>query len=144
VNEDPYRLYRYFDANGTLLYVGISGQLAQRDKSHISRSKWMQLTAGSTVERRKTLARVKLAERIAIETEHPIFNVAYNSTPEAKARMRAYLEAVGRPDLLRSMRKVPAIREPAGPRISYDTATLGFRFTGGTYREKPFGYGATL
>jgi hypothetical protein len=135
MNDDPYRLYRYFDTDDILLYVGISGDLADRDKSHISRSKWMQLTARSAVERHKTLERVKLAERTAIETEHPIFNIAYNSTPEAKARMRAYLEAAGRLDLLRPMRKVPATRKPAGPRISYDMATMGFCFTGGTYQH---------
>jgi hypothetical protein len=126
MNDDPYRLYRYFDAKAILLYVGISGDLAVRDRSHISRSKWMQLTAHSIVERRKTLERVKMAERIAIETEHPVFNVAHNSTPEAKQRMRAYLEEIGRLDLLRPARKT---RERQ--LIAFDTATLPFRILGG-------------
>ena len=97
---DPYALYRYFDVADIELYVGISGDLAARDTSHIARSKWMQFTARSTVERRRTLEDVKRAEREAIETEHPIFNKQYNNTPEAKARMRAYLVEAGRPDLL--------------------------------------------
>jgi hypothetical protein len=97
---DPYALYRYWDAKDILLYVGISGELAQRDKAHIAASKWMQLSARSAIERHKTLADVKKAERAAIETEHPIFNKIYNNTPEAKERLRAYLTNVGRPDLL--------------------------------------------
>jgi hypothetical protein len=142
MSDDPYRLYRYFDARDILLYVGISGDLAVRDKSHISRSKWMRLTARSTVERRKTLERVKMAERIAIEAEHPIFNVAFNSTPEAKARMRAYLEAAGRLDLLHSGRKVPATREPAGPQWAAG-ATWPI-LLGGTLHEEWAGCSATL
>lgn len=95
-----YRLYRYFDSENRLLYIGITGDLAVRDKSHISKSKWMQLTARSTVERFGTDELVRTAERTAIETEHPLFNKQYNNTPEAKARLRAYLEEIGRLDLL--------------------------------------------
>jgi hypothetical protein len=101
---DLYALYRYFDARDTLLYVGISGDLAVRDKSHIASSKWMQFTARSTIGRHKTLEDVRQAERAAIETEEPIFNKQYNNTPEAKARMHAYLETAGRLDLLQSDR----------------------------------------
>ena len=93
-----YALYRYFDATGRLLYIGISGDLAMRDTSHISRSRWMQLTASSTVERFGTLEAVKAAEQEAVESERPLFNVQYNDTPEAKERLRAYLEEIGRDD----------------------------------------------
>lgn len=98
--DDPYALYRYFDVSDRLLYIGISGDLAIRDTTHISRSRWMQFTARSTVKRHKTLEDVKAAERLAIETEHPLFNRQYNDTPEAKERLRAYLGGLGRLDLL--------------------------------------------
>ena len=127
MTDDPYRLYRlyrYFDATDIGLYVGISGDLAVRDKSHISRSKWMEFTARSTVERHPTLEVVKRAEREAIETECPIFNKAYNSTPEAKERLRAYLEAAGRLDLLPPARSRPAVKETSGPRYCLVGATL--------------------
>lgn len=97
---DDYALYRYFDREDKLLYVGISGDLAVRDTSHITRSRWMQLVAGSTVERHGALQKVKEAERKAIENEHPLFNRQYNDTPEATERLRLYLVEIGRLDLL--------------------------------------------
>ena len=105
----PYALYRYFDSAARLLYIGISGDLAMRDTSHIARSRWMQLTASSAVERHATLEEVKAAERHAIETEHPLFNRQYNDTPEARGRLVAYLAEVGRADLL------PGPRNPGSP-----------------------------
>src|ERR1700677_2868246 len=95
-----YALYRYFDITHRLLYIGISGDLAVRDTSHIARSRWMQLTASSNIERYATLKEVQEAERRAIETEHPLFNRQYNDTPEARKRLVAYLAEMGRADLL--------------------------------------------
>jgi prevent-host-death family protein len=60
----------------------------------------MQFTARSTVERHTTLEDVKAAEQKAIETERPLFNRQYNNTPEARGRLRAYLNEIGRMDLL--------------------------------------------
>lgn len=100
MNKKPNALYRYFDAKDILLYVGISGTLAIRDKSHIAASRWMQLTARSTVEHRETAEDAARAEREAIKSEHPLFNQRDNNTPEAKERLRAYLEGIGRMDLL--------------------------------------------
>lgn len=117
-----YALYRYFDARDIPLYIGISGDLAIRDKSHIASSKWMQFTARSTIERHKTLEDVKRAERVAIETERPIFNQQYNNTPEAKARMRGYLEGVGRPDLLPPAQEAQQKSAPAA--ASHPVLTL--------------------
>lgn len=107
---DGYALYRYFDDADRLLYIGISGDLAVRDTTHISRSRWMQLAARSAVERRATLAEVREAERNAVESEHPLFNVQYNDTPEAKERLRTYLDEIGRLDLLHpgTRRSVPS------------------------------------
>ena len=61
----------------------------------------MQLAADSTVETLPNRAGVLAAERMAIETERPLFNVAHNDTPEARERLRAYLEGIGRMDLMR-------------------------------------------
>lgn len=116
-----YALYRYFDATGRLLYIGISGDLAVRDTSHISRSRWMELTASSTVERYGTFEAVKRAEQEAVESECPLFNVQYNDTPEARERLRVYLEEIGRDDLITTkIRKTPAVkperkRKPRAP-----------------------------
>lgn len=95
-----YALYRYFDSADRLLYVGISGELAARDKAHIAHSRWMRLAARSAIERHPTLEAVGAAEEQVIKAEHPLFNVQFNDTPEARARLRAYLEEIGRLDLL--------------------------------------------
>jgi hypothetical protein len=125
---DPYALYRYFDVRDILLYVGITGDLAVRDRGHISRSRWMQLTARSAVERHKTAEDVRTAEREAIETEHPLFNVQYNNTPEAKARLRAYLEESGRLDLLHpkpsSLAPIVQRRSEAATAMKREVASL--------------------
>src|ERR1035441_1854209 len=112
---EPYALYRYFDARRCLLYAGKTGVLAQRVSSHIARSLWMQFVASSTFKRHETPEDLARAEREAIKAEHPIFNKKYNNTPEAKERLHAYLEGVGRLDLLPQKRVdgdlIPALWE---------------------------------
>ena len=93
-------LYRYFDAVDRLIYVGKSGNVASRNSGHIKRSEWIQFAVRSTFERFPTPEELSEAERKAIATEHPIFNIQGNDTPEARDRLRAYLEEVGRPDLI--------------------------------------------
>ena len=96
----PFALYRWFDAKERLLYIGKTGDLGQRTSGHIARSAWMQLAASSTIERHGSLEDVSDAEREAIEAEHPLFNKQYNNTPEARERLFAYLDEIGRLDLL--------------------------------------------
>jgi hypothetical protein len=92
-------LYRYRDTAGRLLYIGITYSLGGRERGHSRSSIWMQLVASSTVERRPEREDALAAEREAIETEHPLFNRQYNDTPEARARLKSYLEEIGRMDL---------------------------------------------
>src|SRR6056297_2103033 len=33
-------LYRYFDPDGALLYIGIAGNFGERDDAHLRRSEW--------------------------------------------------------------------------------------------------------
>jgi hypothetical protein len=99
-NTGQHALYRYFDTQDRLLYVGISGSLATRNSSHVRRSLWMQFAARSTIERCDTPAKARGAERLAIETEGPVFNLQYNDSPEARERLTAYLDEAGSPDLL--------------------------------------------
>lgn len=112
---DPYALYRWFDIGDRLLYIGKTGELGSRTSSHIARSQWMRFVASSTVERCETPEDLGRAERAAIKTERPIFNKQGNNTPEAKERLRAYLEEIGRLDLLPQKRSdgdlIPALWE---------------------------------
>jgi hypothetical protein len=110
-----YALYRYFDSADTLLYIGKSGGLAAREKAHIRTSQWMQFAARSAIERCDSPDELGDAERVAIETEGPVFNRQYNDTPEARERLRAYLEGVGRLDLMPTIKERPIRRCPPGP-----------------------------
>lgn len=99
--ESPVRtaLYRYYDDTGRLLYIGITGDLSSRENGHVRSSLWMQIVASSTVERHPGREDALAAERLAIETEHPLFNRQYNDTPEARARLKDYLKEIRRMDL---------------------------------------------
>lgn len=93
-------LYRYWDDQDHLLYIGITGQLDYRERSHIKRSSWMDFAARSTIERYPTRWQAGAAEREAIEAEHPLFNYKHNEGPDAARRLVEYLVAHGRTDLL--------------------------------------------
>lgn len=96
----PTALYRYFDVEGHLLYVGITGDLAVREVSHIRDSSWMDFAARATIERYPTRRAALDAERDAIEAEKPLFNVTHNEWPGAARRLVEYLVEQGRTDLL--------------------------------------------
>ena len=93
-------LYRYYDADDELLYVGMTGDLAEREVEHIRDSTWMDFAARSTIERFPTRDEAEEAERDAIRSEVPLFNIAHNDTPGATLRLVEYLIKQNRPDLL--------------------------------------------
>lgn len=97
---DDQDLYRHFDTGFRLLYVGISGDLPTRETTHLSSSRWRELIAHTTNEQFVGRCTVVKAERIAIDAEEPLFNRQYNDTPEARERLRIYLEGIGRMDLM--------------------------------------------
>lgn len=95
----PTALYRHFDADGALLYVGISKNVEARFKSHSDQAIWAQFAASHTGEwlpsRRDALA----AESRAIEAERPLFNKA-GAAPDRNERVKNYLIEKGAWDLL--------------------------------------------
>lgn len=96
----PTALYRYYDAEDLPLYIGISGRLRERERSHIKSSSWMDFVARSTVERFPSREEADLAERAAIKEELPLFNTTYNESRAAINRLVEYLIKHGRTDLL--------------------------------------------
>jgi hypothetical protein len=48
---DPTALYRYYDDQDRLLYIGISGSLWARVTAHVKASSWMDFAARSTITR---------------------------------------------------------------------------------------------
>lgn len=71
-------LYRHFDANGQLLYVGISLSALKRLSQHNSQSRWADQIANVTIETFPTRDSALAAEREAIISERPIHNRALN------------------------------------------------------------------
>ena len=71
----PSCLYRYFDGNGRLLYVGISKDPDKRRREHAKLSAWFPLAANRTLEWFDDRDSALAAERAAIRSESPIHNV---------------------------------------------------------------------
>jgi hypothetical protein len=67
-------LYRHFDAEGRLLYVGISLSAVHRLAQHRA-SAWFASIATVTIETFPSRAGAAEAERLAIQTEGPLHNI---------------------------------------------------------------------
>lgn len=76
-------LYRAFDRNNRLLYVGISGKWSERLHQHERESKWMERTDYVKIERFDTRDEVAEAEKRAVVDEKPIYNKQYNQEWES-------------------------------------------------------------
>ena len=71
-------LYRHFDHNGVLLYVGISLSTVQRLGQHRDHSHWFDAIVRVEIESFETRAAALDAEREAIRAEHPLCNIAHS------------------------------------------------------------------
>lgn len=85
-------IYRYFDADDNLLYVGITGDPLARDRSHSRRSAFQEFTARQSVEWLPSRAAALEAESSAISSEQPLFN-RVGSDPDRDSRLARYLIA---------------------------------------------------
>lgn len=74
--EGQHFLYRFFDAEDQLLYVGISWSAPARAKQHRADKDWWELVRRMTVEPHRSSAAARAAETRAIRTEHPMYNRA--------------------------------------------------------------------
>lgn len=68
-------LYRLFDAEGRLLYIGISANPERRWTRHAGQKKWWNAVAKKEVEWHNTRADAEAAETSAIANEQPRHNV---------------------------------------------------------------------
>lgn len=93
-------LYRPFDADDRLLYVGVTDEVGQRESSHRRRSSWVAFAVRTDVEWFPSRVEAERAEVRAITSERPLFNDRHNDTPEARQRLVEYLIEKGRLDLL--------------------------------------------
>jgi hypothetical protein len=88
-------LYRHYDDDGVLLYVGISDRPVQRGKSHARHASWVQFAARIDAIWLANRTAAEEAEVTAIRVEQPVFNVA-NALGDVEARISAYLDAARR------------------------------------------------
>jgi hypothetical protein len=72
--REAVQLYRHFDTEGRLLYVGISLSTVSRLSQHKDTSEWFAAISRVTVERFPTRKDALLAEAAAIATEAPSYN----------------------------------------------------------------------
>lgn len=92
-------LYRYFDIEGRLLYLGFTERPNIRFVTHASKSPWIIFAVRVEIRWYPSRATAESAERTAIRIERPVFNRVHNTTVAAQRRTVAYLIEVGRLDL---------------------------------------------
>lgn len=83
-----YRLYRFYDEAGVLLYVGITGRLPfRRLMEHVCDKPWAPQMARWEVDPRvwATEGEVLAAEKAAIINERPKWNIAHNGNNPVRA-----------------------------------------------------------
>lgn len=76
----PCAVYRFYDELGSLLYVGIAHDPRTREANH-RRKTWWPLVRGRHVEWMSDRHAAHVAEKAAIETETPRFNIAKGFIP---------------------------------------------------------------
>lgn len=79
-------LYRFYDSEHQLLYVGISNNLVSRFGQHSQIAEWHSRVTFSRVEHFETRAEALVAEKKAIQSEHPIFNKVHNFKNESSKK----------------------------------------------------------
>jgi predicted GIY-YIG superfamily endonuclease len=74
-------LYRHFDKTGALLYVGIAVDPRKRESAHRSGSEWAPKIHRIELEWFDNRHAARAAERAAIATERPKFNILHQGKP---------------------------------------------------------------
>jgi predicted GIY-YIG superfamily endonuclease len=71
-------LYRLYNADDELLYIGISKSAIHRLHEHLTQQPWADQVAKQTIERYETRDAAVIAERNAIQSEAPTHNIVHN------------------------------------------------------------------
>ena len=78
----PTCLYRYFHSDGNLLYIGITQNQGMRSQQHFATSAWFGETASATFTHFATREEALSAERDAIKSELPKYNLVHHPRRE--------------------------------------------------------------
>lgn len=71
-------LYRFYDATGELLYVGLTNDIGTRFSSHAATKSWWSEVADCRIEFLPSRKALEEAETVAIQTEMPRYNLRHN------------------------------------------------------------------
>ncbi|GAA1887886.1 hypothetical protein GCM10009837_07130 [Streptomyces durmitorensis] len=122
-SDEPTALYRYFDADDVLLYVGISNKPDFRAKAHLYESRrddWPKRAGRRTDEWHASRPLALKAEEVAIKTEKPLYNGTHNHN-DAEFDPSSWSPVSGspKPPLIADLMRCEIIsgRWPAGVRI---------------------------
>lgn len=86
----PY-VYRIWNAEGDLLYIGSTIYLGLRMKNHAHHARWWLQAKRFTFEAFATEAEAREAERVAIRTEFPRWNIRERSPQHPDGRALHYM-----------------------------------------------------
>jgi len=86
-------LYRHFNGEGKLLYVGVSLSTIQRLGQHKEHSDWFESIARVSIEHFDTREEALEAERLAIFRERPLHNINHKYSAEKRCKATATEQA---------------------------------------------------
>lgn len=93
-------IYRHFDADGTLLYVGITDGLSRRGKQHAKGAAWVGDVSTSTAQWFPDRDAALLAEADAIRADRPLHNRIH--AVNGRDDVREFVAKVGRSNLAKA------------------------------------------
>lgn len=94
-------VYRFFDADDNLLYVGSAVYFNTRFSQHVQRkARWVPLASRGLVTWYPSALESEIGEVATIIAERPLFNEEHNRFPDAPQRLFDYLDGRDRLDLL--------------------------------------------
>jgi predicted GIY-YIG superfamily endonuclease len=76
-------VYRLWDADDQLLYIGISKSAINRLHQHLQQQPWAEQIVKQTIQRCYTREEAVHVERQAIKNEKPLHNIAHNASNRA-------------------------------------------------------------
>ena len=88
-------LYRLWDENDRLLYIGISKSAIHRLHEHLTEQPWAEQVAKQTIERYATREEAAQAEVEAIQSEVPLHNVVHNRRVTSRQSHRTHVAQHG-------------------------------------------------
>lgn len=86
-------VYRFKNAEGELIYVGVTGSLKTRVQAHRGRSFWFSEVASVEATHYRIYREAKAAELEAIRNQRPRYNKRYNPDWEQRAAMEQFVQS---------------------------------------------------